>query len=388
MSKFLTIVALLMPLVLASCASGAGPGPGADVLDADVAHVDNPAEDLAVADLTDSAAPLDVLPDVPADAPADPGTDAFPEVAGELPADAILPDNPPDAPEPAWTACQAASDCVVIELGCCDHCNGGQAFSVNKAHEAEALAALQTKVCDDVDCTALACADLVPTCPSGTCAFESGSGSPCDGLDEAACGAASDCVAVTGAPASQVCNGQYDNWSKVYAGCAPAADCWYAEQCATDAQTGMSLVITANCLPAGWESCAGACVLPNCQDGTPNSFGRVCVHGEASGDNEVLVAGHPVTIEALPAGCHPSGCTVTWKAECALVGSKSFTLEGVVCLEQFSSRVCAEDCDGGDAASCGSGPLEEGTYQLWYGSQHVSFDVPGTLPAGGLCFGT
>jgi hypothetical protein len=76
---------------------------------------------------------------------------------------------PGDQP-PEWTDCQSADDCTLIEIGCCDHCNGGTLFAVNEAHADEALAAMKETSCPD-GCTLLGCADGTPTCDGGSCGF-------------------------------------------------------------------------------------------------------------------------------------------------------------------------------------------------------------------------
>jgi hypothetical protein len=71
---------------------------------------------------------------------------------------------------------------------------------------------------------------------------------------------------------------------------------------------------------------------------------------------------------------------------CSVEGDKDLTLKGVICLEQLGQD-CTADCGGGDSASCGTGPLSEGKYTLWYLDKKLSFEVPGTLPQGGVCVG-
>jgi hypothetical protein len=71
-----------------------------------------------------------------------------------------------------WTSCTTADDCTLLELGCCDHCNGGELLSVNKAHADEALAALKESPCTNVQCTERGCALEVATCTGGVCGHQ------------------------------------------------------------------------------------------------------------------------------------------------------------------------------------------------------------------------
>lgn len=72
-------------------------------------------------------------------------------------------------PDAEWVACEQDEDCSVIELECCDHCNGGRAMAVNQKFKDEAIAELADDDCDDVMCTMMACPDLLPYCAAGTC---------------------------------------------------------------------------------------------------------------------------------------------------------------------------------------------------------------------------
>jgi hypothetical protein len=74
--------------------------------------------------------------------------------------------------EPDWTACKQASDCVALEMGCCDHCNGGFLMSVHKTYEDEALAAHKEKNCGGVPCTKIGCPPVEATCTAGVCGWQ------------------------------------------------------------------------------------------------------------------------------------------------------------------------------------------------------------------------
>ena len=170
------LLPILVLLSFASCSDGSGGNPCADLPGIDQTAADFP------------------IPDVP---PAEDGS-ADPSPV-DTPSDLAKPDLPmgdataSDSGLPSWTACENAGDCVVLELGCCDHCNGGTALAVNKTFQAEALAALRARDCDETDCTTLACGPVQPTCTAGTCGLEETGRGPCDGLDEAACKSSPDC---------------------------------------------------------------------------------------------------------------------------------------------------------------------------------------------------
>lgn len=81
---------------------------------------------------------------------------------------------PPDELPAEYTACDTAEDCVIVELGCCDACNGGEARSV-AADQAAAVADEFAEVCvGDTSCTLIGCAPLETTCNAGVCGMEQG----------------------------------------------------------------------------------------------------------------------------------------------------------------------------------------------------------------------
>lgn len=85
-------------------------------------------------------------------------------------------DYPPPDPLPAeYTTCEAADDCIPVELGCCDACNGGLAVAV-RADKAEEVADLYSENCGaSTSCTLMGCPEWVVSCDAGTCAMERGS---------------------------------------------------------------------------------------------------------------------------------------------------------------------------------------------------------------------
>ncbi len=81
------------------------------------------------------------------------------------------PPPPPPKGDAAWRTCKTDADCVAVELGCCDHCNGGEAGAFNKSSAAQAKAALGPKpgACDNTPCTEMACDDAAVRCKAGSC---------------------------------------------------------------------------------------------------------------------------------------------------------------------------------------------------------------------------
>ena len=74
-----------------------------------------------------------------------------------------------DATSFDWQSCGSDSDCVVVELGCCDHCNGGRVMAVNMQYEAQAKETMSDQCAKDYSCTLMACAPELARCDSGTC---------------------------------------------------------------------------------------------------------------------------------------------------------------------------------------------------------------------------
>jgi hypothetical protein len=81
-----------------------------------------------------------------------------------------------DAPIPstsdssAWFSCRGDGDCTIVEMGCCDRCNGGWVLSVARAHVAAATVHYKEQSCQG-DCTRRGCVDdPIAICKAGTCA--------------------------------------------------------------------------------------------------------------------------------------------------------------------------------------------------------------------------
>jgi len=84
------------------------------------------------------------------------------------------PYTPPQELPAEYTTCSVATDCEVVELGCCDECNGGTAYAVASDH-VDAVREAYSEACSgDWGCTEMACADWVVSCNAGTCAMARG----------------------------------------------------------------------------------------------------------------------------------------------------------------------------------------------------------------------
>ncbi len=84
-------------------------------------------------------------------------------------------DYPPSDLDPAFVSCAVAADCVALELGCCDECNGGFAVAV-RSDKATEVAEQHAEVCRNGHaCTEIGCAPWVVDCVDEVCAMERGS---------------------------------------------------------------------------------------------------------------------------------------------------------------------------------------------------------------------
>jgi len=103
---------------------------------------------------------------------------------GGRPVHPSITENEPLALPTEWVACRADADCQALELGCCDHCNGGWVMAVNQAHVARALAAYHAN-CESHDeilpdgtmtfsgpsCTEVGCGPIGERCAGGRCVW-------------------------------------------------------------------------------------------------------------------------------------------------------------------------------------------------------------------------
>jgi hypothetical protein len=65
-------------------------------------------------------------------------------------------------------ACTTDGDCAVVEIECCDHCNGGTVIGIHK-DEAASVRQSYAGACDDVACTKMACEQPTAICAQGIC---------------------------------------------------------------------------------------------------------------------------------------------------------------------------------------------------------------------------
>lgn len=83
----------------------------------------------------------------------------------------VVPWTPPEQAslDAAWTDCSGGQSCVVVQLGCCDHCNGGAAVSVSVDAVADVEAALGEDCTDAEDCSVMGCGEVSAECDQGVC---------------------------------------------------------------------------------------------------------------------------------------------------------------------------------------------------------------------------
>lgn len=87
------------------------------------------------------------------------------------------PNYPPALPlEAEFTDCEVDEDCTLVELGCCDACNGGFKVSVRTDRRQEVEREFAETCPGDFACTLLACPPDEAVCDeNNTCAIETGS---------------------------------------------------------------------------------------------------------------------------------------------------------------------------------------------------------------------
>jgi hypothetical protein len=79
------------------------------------------------------------------------------------------------AVDPALTSCQVDSDCTLINLECCDSCNGGTSWSVSVRAAGAAKEAHGRPCGEDERCTLLACnPEPQAVCHDNTCMIRRG----------------------------------------------------------------------------------------------------------------------------------------------------------------------------------------------------------------------
>lgn len=272
--------------------------------------------------------------------------------------------GPPEIPA-AWKTCTTKSDCAVVEIGCCDHCNGGAVVSVNGAYaqQADELLSPDASTCPD-GCTLLGCPNELPTCTDGVCGHEAEQWGPqCDGLDLAACEASDACRALLGWPVAERCTSTEE--PGVYAACVESAglpaSCdtsvppWEGTVAGQEGgETYVFPVPSDACLP-GWEhqnvdacpACAGldeaACAgAPYCAGFTGWLVDGPCAVAPDAGAAVFLGCGDP----------EGGGGALT----CGQDGAGTFAYFGSTALppgwEPCDTSGCAEDCASLDDNAC------------------------------------
>ncbi|MBI5610883.1 MAG: hypothetical protein HY902_18535 [Deltaproteobacteria bacterium] len=281
----------------------------------------------------------------------------------------------------AWFACSGDSDCSPVEIGCCDHCNGGEAIAAATAHASEVKAALGAKNCNRVACTEKGCSPVVTVCQAGKCAVGS---QACNLKGEASCSLDPACMPIYGWPKAALCAGK--NPPKEFLGCRPFGGCDDAVGCATS-PSGAQFQVSQLCAPVGWSVAAPACCTATC---TPAQPARLCVRGKPTATGEALAAGETMQLQVTPKGCYSSSCTKVVTATCAAsLTAGTWSVAATFCLQDTSGagRGCTADCGGGGLASCSGGAWTAGTHKLVLGGESVTVTVPSELPFGGVCAG-
>ncbi len=89
---------------------------------------------------------------------------------------------PPELPlADEYLTCEVDEDCVIVELGLCDQCNGGLAVAVNESSESEVFDEYSESEPANGEwaCTEVACAPLEPVCDDdGLCSYEQATMTP------------------------------------------------------------------------------------------------------------------------------------------------------------------------------------------------------------------
>ena len=297
-----------------------------------------------------------------------------------------------DVPD-AWLHCAVPTDCQIVELACCDSCNGGWAMSVNKEYTDEVTDAFGAKECGDVFCTQLACGPLQTTCEAGLCGYNTGTiPSACESLDEGACHQDPACVPIYGDYPWCGSSPGIPDVAIFYGGCMDAnTGCGDFPTCGQDPSTGQLIQFWDTCIPSDWTPVESCCPdpPPACEEGTEAPIAQMCVRGEMTATGEQLTVGGTASIQLTPEGCFSSSCTIIHEASCDVtMGLMSLSVDGTFCLGATEDQVCTADCSGGGWASCESASLVEGTWTAALDNMVLSFEGPSELPFGGVCIGS
>lgn len=330
----------------------------------------------------------------------------------------------------AFSAISGCSGSIRRDDGCVD---GGVHYEVNATIPSSDDCNRCVCTAAGVECTAVACVgDGGGTCQFGGHAYAPGQQVSDDGCNTCVCMSsgevactARDCPHDAGRSCESLRERTSNELAKVQS-CTSAAECgqpipgsscgctrdWVARR---DADLGAYLALrseaaTLGCLDEGGSTCdcpgaAGfACVDHTCawnytQEPIPDpkpepacvhhDAGVLCVRGTPTADGERLAAGDPLQITVRSEGCFSSNCSEVQEASCSIVSGPDFQVKASFCISDTSNegRGCTADC-GNVHANCSFGqPLTAGQHQVQLGSLAVGFQVPSTLPIGGLCAG-
>ena len=292
----------------------------------------------------------------------------------------------------AWTACESNSDCVAVELACCDHCNGGKLGGFHKTHAAAAKQALGQAPCDGVACTEKACGSAIARCEAGACAAgpDPAFGGGCAALTEAQCGKTPSCQPIFASTAASACSGGKP--VAFYQGCGNANQgCGDALTCAIDPKTDKKWVFSSTCVAEGYKVVSFESCCPSsggtCGQGAAATLAKFCLQPQSGVGG--LQPGAAFDVVMWPQGCMSSSCTTVHSASCsaAVDASGALVIAGAICLEDTGGGgPCTADCGGGGFAKCAAPKLEKGTYVAKLGGLSLSFAVP-SPPEAQLCAG-
>lgn len=374
-----SIVALGGAALPTGCGNDTGGGATADT------QVHNDGGVIDIADAADGDAASDAANDSSGDVAGDASADTAADSGGDASADAAV-----DAGgiPPGWVACNVPNDCVAVELGCCDHCNGGKLGGFHKDYAKQAKDALGEVCTPPIACTEMACGQAVATCQAGQCVAmaDPGFGGACANLKPDVCAISKSCTVLSAGAPAHICANKPGPMTPL--GCMPADQgCGAAETCAAD-PSGALWVFMSTCLPKDfvaqpWDKCCGGggvCA----QGGSPAELSKVCL--QAKDPTKGLQPGEPFDVVVYPKGCMSSSCTKVHSASCSAavdVGG-ALAVTGAICLSSTGGRVCTADCNGGGFASCQAPALSAGSYKASFGEIALSFDVP-SKPGANLC---
>lgn len=103
-------------------------------------------------------------PPAPEPPPPPPAPPEPPVISSEQAFEGLTPTPPAN-----WLTCTADADCAAVEVGCCDHCNGGRVVSVVTKQAKAARTRYRPRRCPEA-CTELGCAAAEAVCVEGKCA--------------------------------------------------------------------------------------------------------------------------------------------------------------------------------------------------------------------------